>query len=234
MAAYHNISPEIYDIWYCSLGTRFQNKGLHMLMEFYPADLHDIIFHDEEFMSSKKKEIALQLDNCAIAMSKIGMMSYDIKSSNIVVQKSPLSIRFIDYGNDYCECCDINSLEKTSKNMNPVLTSIADQCRKYKNSKKVYESVLRISTLICLSANIHNEIHKRRRQYNLSETQRINLNPLYDYMKLLRSETPSVIVKLIKMLLRTENVKECTEHYNGNRNSCVKRMFKCANFVRDQ
>lgn len=238
IAAYVNASPKVFDIWYCARGTREQNKGLHVVMERFPNDMHDIIFRDLEFLERHRGDIARELDKCAIALSKVGMITYDIKSSNIVVRKDPLDVKFIDYGNDYCEMYDMSAIDLQGKRAhggeNPVLSELVAQCRRFKNSKKIFESVVRISILVCLSANISNEIHKRRREYNLGQDLRRRMNPLHDYMKHLRQGTPAAIVRLVKVVLRSDNVRECNEHYNGNRNSCVKRMFRHANFMRDE
>ena len=47
----------------------------------------------------------------------------------------------------------------------------------------------------------------------------------------LRDETPAFQVRLIKQVLRHENVKECLEHY-PRRNAGTRRVFELAHFRR--
>lgn len=193
-------------------------------------DLHDALFHNVEWALKNSKSIAFELDKCATNMARLSMISYDIKSANIVVRLNPFEIRFIDFGYDYCEYHPLGSAE--SKKGKPVLSWLSNAVKDKPHAKKMYEFVIRMTILVLLSANLQYEIYQRRKRDNLNFQQRCLMNPLYEYMFIMRQETPAFIVRLIKGMIRHKNVHEVTEHYNTRRNSNVRRTFILANFVR--
>lgn len=228
LAACHGIAPPVYDIWHCKTGTKEQRKGLHMIMRLYAHDLHNVIFHNREWYAKHKSAICSRLCECALAMARQRMFSYDIKSSNIVVdeRKEDVDVRFIDFGYTYCELFDAKANDEC-----PVLTALHDATKRTPQPQHAFEQALFIATLVLLTAQISTEMHDNRKRHNLDAKQRQALNPLFHSMRKLRDDTPYEIVKLVKLILRHERVRECTEHYNGRRNANVRRTFALANFV---
>lgn len=230
IAANAGVTPHIHDMWYCASGTDKQRRGLHVVMQRYPMDLHDVIAHHGDWVVENRDAIAKALDKCAVELSRCGLLTFDIKSGNVVLRKSPLSIKFIDFSDDYCERCEYSKATSSeSREITPTLAHVASRA----GSHKAYESVIRLSILILLSASLTTELHQRRRSDNINASRRHLLNPLTTHLQRLRKETPAHIVRLIKYVLRSEDVRQCAEHYNGNRNACVRRMFDLSNFNRD-
>lgn len=227
IAANAGVSPAVYDIWYCTSGTRQQRRGLHVVMKRMEVDLHDVIFKDQEWTVQHRDTLARGIDKCAVELARAGLLTFDIKAGNVMLNKSPFVVRFVDFSNEYCERLEYGRFT-TTDTAAPTLAHVASKV----GSAKGYESVLRLTTLILLSASIATEIHNRRREHNLGASMRCLLNPLHSHMRKLRMETPAQVVRMVKYVLRSENVRECAEHYNNNRNACVRRLFNLSNFVR--
>lgn len=231
IAACHGIAPPVYDIWHCKAGTKTQRKGLHMIMHLYTHDLHNVIFHNRDWFMEHKSALCTKLCECAMTMARQRMFSYDIKSSNIVVddRKNDVDVRFIDFGYTYCEYFGGKASSEC-----PVLTALHEASKRTPNPQSAFEQALFTTMLILLTAQISTEMHDNRKRHNLNAKQRQTLNPLFHSMRKLRDDTPYGIIRLVKIILRHERVRECTEHYNGKRNANVRRTFALANFVPSQ
>ena len=229
IAACHGFAPPVYDIWHCKSGTKDQKKGLHMIMRLYPHDLHNVIFHNQEWFLEHKGALCTKLCECAMIMARQRMFSYDIKSSNIVVddRKGELDVRVIDFGHTYCELLS----SKSSGSECPVLAALHDAAKRTPNPQNAFEQALFTTILVLLTAQISTEMYDNRKRHNIGAKHRQALNPLFHSMRKLRDDTPYGIVKLVKFVLRHERVRECVEHYNGKRQANVRRTFILANFI---
>lgn len=231
IAAYHGFAPPVYDIWHCKSGTKDQKKGLHIIMRLYSYDLHNVIFHNKEWFMQHKSALCTKLCECAMMMARQRMFSYDIKSSNIVVDncRDELDVRFIDFGFTYCELLNPKKSDDC-----PVLTALNEAAKRTPNPHHAFEQALFTAILVLLTAQISTEMYDNRKRHNIDAKQRQVLNPLFHSMTKLRDDTPYGIVRLVKLILRHERVRECVEHYNGKRNANVRRTFVLANFVSRQ
>ena len=222
LAAYSDVGPNIYDIWYASKSTKEQKKGLHMVMDYFSMDLHELIFRHTDWMLQNKGKVASAIEACAMKLARLQIFSYDIKSANIVVNTSPFDLKFIDFSNTYCEWCKGASKEE----------SVYKMLQAHTKNSSLIDVVIASTMLIILSANIGIELYEHRKKDNTTYEDRVKMHVLRDKMRSLRSQSPAYTVYLIKCVLRNSNVKECLDHYLGKRNSGTRRVFDYAHFTR--
>ena len=222
MASNTGIGPNVYDVWYCESSSKQQNKGLHVVMDFLSMDLHEALFHETEWSMEHRDKLVARIEECVMKLAQMGIFTYDIKSSNIVLNKSPFDMRFIDFSNTYTEL-------RGGTHENTVYGMLASKTR---NNSKLIDATIATTTMVILSANLSIEIWERRKRDNTTRDERERLNILRDRMRTLRRSTPAHVVHLVKCVLRNEDVKECIEHYMGRRNAGTKRVFEYAYFDR--
>ena len=223
MAAYADVGPRVYDIWYCETSSKQQNKGLHVVMDFLAMDFHEALFHETEWVMEHKTAIVDRIEGCVMKLAQMGVFTYDIKSSNIVLDKEPLDLRFIDFSSTYTELRDGTSRD------DGVYSMLASKVR---NNPKMIDTAIAVATMVILSANLTMEIFERRKSDNTLPAERERLQIMRERMRALRRSTPAYVVHLVKCILRDEDVKECVEHYMGRRNAGTRRVFEYAYFTR--
>ena len=211
-------APKLHDAWYVSRSNDTARRGLHMISAAYDFDLHDIIHGDKQFFSDHRKRIANLLEEKAFALSGAGILFLDVKDGNVVLNKEPLDVRFIDFGTPHCQM--------RSQPSNTLWKMVSGLEINDSDASKVMGIVM----LIMLSASITSDIYSYRLSENTNAETRKHMNPLWDKMHEIRLNTPYTLIRIIKNVLRDQTVRETVCHYNGRRYSTTKRIFDISNF----
>ena len=95
------------------------------------------------------------------------LFSADIKAGNIVLDRSPLNVRFVDSSHTYCE-------HATTSGPASVYRMLASHTK----DGVVVEAVVAAATLILLSANLSMDLYDNRRRHNLEREERVRLHVL--------------------------------------------------------
>ena len=220
------VGPPIFDIWYCSRTTREQRRGLYMVMQHYECDLTDAILKKTPTMIDNSVEIGAQIVGRVLTLSQQGILLYDIKPSNVVLNLDPVDVRLIDFGRDFCESLDsggggqvIHELQRELEHEG--YTERADVCR-----------LLGLVMLVQLSAIFSSEIQRLRFSLKiLSRTQRKALNGMRVHLYSLRRETSGRMVRVVRAALRNESIRSNLRHYLGARDSATRRVLALSGFV---
>jgi len=236
LAARVDAAPRVYDLWYCAKTTPAQRRGLHVVMERFPHDLHSIVFDHDEWMRTHRAAVAAQVEAAARALARAHLFVYDVKTANVVVRKEPLCVRFIDFGKDFCELLPWGAVSggaapSADAKRAPVLCALADAARRLNLAGAArYEACIGDAMLVLLGANLHQELLDNRRHRQLGRAAREERHFLSGTLARARRDAPPAHVRAVKVVLRHAEVRDCTEHYVGGRGASVRRLFARAGY----
>lgn len=213
LAADLGIGPLVYDAWYVKRATRLQNKGLHLVNEYFPMDLHTCLMKRRLVVDFE--DLREQIVAHIRKMAENELLSYDLKMANIVLSLHPkLAVRFIDFGQDFCEkesvCVETPQLN--------YIKSLGDDTKQ----------ILFFVMLIILSANVGYVLDHYRHDFSVSERMRMHI--LHDELQMYRRALPNTKVELIHKVLRFGEIKRTIRHYIGRHNAGVKRVCRMSGF----
>ncbi len=230
------VAPTLYDAWYARHATKLQRSGLHMICAYYEDDLQSLVYDSPDKLLKIGGEIRKQAVSHLRRMADETMLCYDVKPSNMVFNVEPLDVRFIDFGRDFCEWRPFDE-ENAFLERAPVLSYIqtlvveASSTDSSVKVEQLYKDLIYATMLIMLSANIAYTVEDSRTDLKCSLARRSQLNFMACAALELREVTRGRDVKLIKKIMRHQEIRSTARHYMGRRNSGTKRMFRYANFV---
>ena len=225
LACYLNVAPNLYDAWYCDRDKKRQGNGLHLIMDHYPLDMHSALFERTDEVMRKGLSLGAETESHLYKMATHGMLSYDLKSSNMLTDQKLDHVKIIDFGSDFCE---VRTFTDCNSKTTPVLNHVAALCS---DNPDMYAPLIFHIMMILLSSNMSHEIEVRKRSIGLVRDQRHTLNYMRMRVSALRRRTTPKMVRLIKRALRHDDLRDHIRHYNGKLNSSVKMTFSLANFV---
>jgi len=223
LGAERSFAPALYDLWFCASDSREQRRGLHMVMEFYNFDMHDAMLKQMDWFLCKRATIAEIIVMRLQEMANCGVLLYDLKTSNMVVDRDGTDVRFIDFGRDFCEHA---SFHDSASEITPILNALRLEC----SDATQYSRRLYLTMLVMLSASIHYELERSKVSYNISSHQRDSLHPLKSVARVEWAKSTANDVVSVKNVLRHEDMRKHLRHYCGRRNCGSRRTFRSANF----
>lgn len=231
------VSPALYDAWYTRHATKHQRSGLHLVCDCYDDDLHNLLCESPERVIQCAPEIRLQVSAHLRKMAGAGMLSYDLKPSNMVYRLEPLEVRFIDFGRDFCEWrpySEDNDFLERAPVCSYVQTLVLELARNDSTviGEALYERLLYLTMVVILSANLAFTIEKSCSGPACSGVQKHTLNVMAGVAGELHQCTRGREVRMLKKILRHRDIRGTLRHYMGRRNSGTLRVLQYANFVR--
>ena len=227
------VAPLLYDAWYNRHATQEQRGGLHLVQEYFPQDMHELLIEKpdrvrpliESLRSTIVKQLRIMADNY--------LFCYDLKPSNMVYRHEPFAVRFIDFGRDFCEwrpySADNEYVERA-----PVLSfmqTLADaNTADTSAAKKLYADLIFAVMVIILSSNIAFTLDSSRTASRQSFAENISLNFMATTAQEMRAELRGHEIKMLKDILRQRDIRDTLRHYMGRRNCGTKRTFAYAGF----
>ena len=230
------VAPVLYDAWYNRHSTNDQRGGLHIICEYFPQDMHALLIEKPERVKPLIETLRATIVKQLRAMADHALLCYDLKPSNMVYRDNPFSVRFIDFGRDFCEwrpySSDNEYLERA-----PVLSFVqtlaeANATPKYPASKLYTDLIFAVMVLV-LSSNIAFTLDSSRTASRQSFSDGMTLNFMAEIARELRQQTCGRHVHLIKEILRQRDIRDTLRHYMGRRNCGTKRTFAYAGFKRN-
>ena len=235
LAMHIGAGPTLYDAWYARRRTSKQAAGLHMVMEYFPQDVHSLLFDTPQLSMELAPSIREQCITHLRAMAEHGLFCYDLKPANMIYRRldgaTPIELKFIDFGRDFSEWrpyqIPYEFLERA-----PVSSYLQSLLEDEPAAAEVYAQVSYAVMVVILSAHISHCIEEERDEMGLSRAERCQLNFLAGEAFELRKRTKGKHVKLIKKVLRHEEVRTTMQHYMGKRNASTRSLFEAAQFMR--
>jgi len=221
----------MYDAWYVRHVKTDQRAGLHMIQQYFPYDLMDAFSHMSDEVREHCDEIGDAIDNNIKSLANTGILCYDLKPGNVVLSlDEEVDVKFIDFGREFCEHSGRSNNDKFTT---PILDSIRVASRAYakKNNMDVsdiHRYLLYSTMTIILAATITDTLYKNRGALQLDRESRRALHCTRKYADAVLDDTRGDILKVVKTILRRDEIRGLLRHYVGKRNSGTKRIFRLA------
>ena len=234
IAADLNAAPDVYDAWYVRHSTAQQRSGLHFICAYYPFDVHALLVESPNKVLPISKQLRTHVTRHLWNMAESNLFCYDLKPSNMVFRESPIDVRFIDFGRDFCEWRPY-SAENEPLERAPMLSFIQtlaeENCDERMSAKQLYTHLVYITMVIILSSNIAFTLEQDRAAMRCTFAKLSILNFMGFAAAELRQQTRGKYVKLVKQILRKRDIRDTIRHYMGRRNCGTKRCFAYAGFT---
>ena len=206
------VGPRVHDIWYVRKSQGLQKKGLHMILDMYETDLTHIIEKDPQFILSNAFELRMQIQRLIEMTTEAGIFTYDIKPANVIVRRSPLECRFIDFGADYCEYIP-DALQKVDDYT--IVHPIMSKCLKQFGSDELavhnIKEGIRILMIVLMSAHIYDDAENSDNFKHVLHRYRANF--MAAAAADARRGMSEVAYEIMTRLIRWKGVKGTLEHY---------------------
>tara|TARA_B110000046_G_scaffold103539_1_gene111122 strand:- start:213 stop:1214 length:1002 start_codon:yes stop_codon:yes gene_type:complete len=229
------VAPLLYDAYYNRHATRDQRGGLHIVCEYFPQDMHELLIEKPHLVRPLIGTLRQTITKQLRTMADNSLFSYDLKPSNMVYRENPFAVRFIDFGRDFCEWRPY-SPENEFMERAPVLSfiqTLADaNAGDAAAKKKLYSDLMFVVMVLILSSNIAFTLDSSRMASRQSFAEGISLNFMAQFAHEMRGEMRGRDIKLVKEILRQRDIRDTLRHYMGRRNCGTKRTFAYAGFKR--
>jgi hypothetical protein len=232
MASRLGVAPTLYDAWYVRHVKTEQRAGLHMVQQYFSYDLMDAFQQMPDEICEHRDRIGAAIDENIKLLANAGMLCYDLKPGNIVLSfDDDVEVKFIDFGREFCELQ--SGKLNGEKYPTPILDAIRVAARAYaKKNEMETADILRYllySTMtIILAAIITDTLYKNRAVLQADQVSRLALHCTRKYAEAVLDDTRGDLIKLVKTILRQEDIRDLLKHYVGKRNSGTKRIFRLA------
>ncbi len=227
------VAPFLYDAWYNRHASEDQRGGLHMIAEYFPQDMHNLIMDTPEMVAPLSDQLRNEITSHIRKMANNHLFCYDLKPSNMVFRDNPFAVRFIDFGRDFCEWRPYSEDNEFIERA-PVLSFMQSLCEKYADDRlpasKLYTELIYMVMMLLLSSNIAFTIDQSRTASRRTFADNQLLNFMGTALQELRDQTRGKHIKLIKEVLRQRDIRDTLRHYMGRRNCGTKRCFHYASF----
>lgn len=224
-AAALGVAPVLYDAWYVQRRQRNQRRGLYTVSERLEMNLFNFLTQHTDEVRAAADEIGGALDAHLKALSGAGILTYDLTPSNVVLTRGqPFKVRIIDFGSDFCE--------KKGMGDTTVIDSITRAAQKSGHlAQDAIPRVMHAVMMVILSVHTAHSIRENRRLFGAASTAyRRCANPLWLRTQLLRQTMTGPEVRLVKVALRHESIRDSLRHYLGGRDASTRRLFSRSNF----
>jgi hypothetical protein len=235
IAAQLGVAPHVYDAWYNRHASSQQRSGLHMITEYFPIDVHEMLMEKPEEIIQNYELLQQQTISHLRKMANASMFCYDLKASNMVARLNPFDVRFVDFGRDFAEWRPY--MEKNDHiDRAPVLSylqklvDIRFKTSTFIQREGIYRDVIFVVMLIILSANLEFTIQQSTSAIRICSQKRHFMNFLFNGCTEMRQCLPPELISLVKDVLRHRDVRDTIRHYTGRRNCGTKRTFNYSGF----
>jgi tRNA A-37 threonylcarbamoyl transferase component Bud32 len=233
LASRLGVAPTLYDSWYVRHAKNNQRAGLYMIQEYFPCDLMNAFDEFQEEVINCREQIENIIKSHLFKLSEAEMLCYDLKPSNIVIRmEDTIELRFIDFGREFCEHSASMSKEE-NQHRTPVTNVAKSIAKKYAGKNKfrdsdVYKHLLYSVMMIVLSAITTHTIYEHRSDLKANSQIRGQLHCTRNMACQLLDNTRGDFIKMIKEMLRQEDIKSLLRHYLGRRYSGTRRVLRLA------
>jgi hypothetical protein len=230
------VCPKMFDAWYVRHGTKLQKSGLHIVCDYYPNDVHELLEDYPYNISMISSKLCQQTVSHLKKMADNFLFCYDVKPSNMVFKPEPdLDVKFIDFGRDFCEWRPYSETNEYLERA-PVTSFIQTLADEHAEGDltpvMLYSDLMFTVMLIMLSANIAFVLDHCKEASRASFAERCVLNFMAEAAGEARKNMRGKHVKLVKEILRHREIRDTIRHYMGRRNCGTKRTFYYAGFTK--
>jgi len=231
LASNLNVAPDLYDAWYVKHKTNDKRAGLHFVSKYYDLDVQSAIEQERYMIADAVIDIEEQVNQKLVTLANNYLLTFDLKPSNMVYDFDNNDLRFIDFGREFCERNTFTQEDGKEFSVTNFIKEISKNNTDENEGDELYRELLFGVMLVQLAANVTFYLHSSRHVLNLSKYER-------DVLNFTKSSTSSFLknkrgrfIKLLKQILRNEDIKKVNRHYLGRRNSGTQRVLKLASGI---
>jgi serine/threonine protein kinase len=225
------VAPKLRKAWFSRHAEQHEEvnwpSGLYMVMDYYAYDLEKFIMSKKSRNQAleKSSDIGAQILLKLECLTKNDMFVYDLKPSNIVLNvEGGLDVRIIDYGRDFCE---LNSPKcKAEVDINTPVLNIVNKLTN--GDSELMKHIIFAVMLIQLSSTTTRHIYEDRGEHRMSREERREINPIVAPASNLIESMQGKNIKVLRDILRCDEVRSVLKHYHGRRNGGTKRTLQFA------
>lgn len=242
LASKLGVGPKVYAAWWARHAHDGQPSGLYLVTEAFDMDLETYLTDPEHAAAAAAHvdEVAAAVLGGIETLAKHRFFLYDLKPSNVVLRLGrdgrPSSVRLIDFGRDFCEApCD--GLDEVRTPHLTLLDRLVERHGKASGSESSdmrgqrAAHVLTLTMLVQLASTTTKRLRDTRLEHRLSQTQRQALHGLPRIAKKLIDGTQARNLRLVRALLRSDDVRGVLRHYHGRRCAGTRRTLRYARGV---
>lgn len=232
MAAELHSAPRMLAAWHVRHAKdRNWPSGLYMLQERYDDDLDSVL--NDSVKRERYAGVGERITECLSSLARAGMFVYDFKPSNVVVRQvdddGRVEARVIDYGRDFCEW-DGRGDEVDHHTPHIVMADrmLARMHPDPEERRHARALVLFAVMLIQLSAVTTRQLHSDRYKHRMDASARHDAHPMCAHVTALLGGMQGRHKRVVRVLLRADNVRSVLRHYNGRRRAGTGRTLRLA------
>lgn len=233
VAAEVGAGPVIYDAWYTRHRTDAQKAGLHVVCEYFPYEVHDLLMDEPAIIFEHWRELQRQTLRHLRRMADATLFCYDLKPSNMVASLAPLTVKFVDFGRDFTEWRPYSDAGEFIERA-PVCSALQRLVDAHTPDpdarRRLYRDVMYYAMIVLLSSNISFTVQQSAHAVRASFEKQRSLNFMAEVATEARKHVNPECLPLIKEVLRHRDVRDTLRHYMGRRNCGTKRAFTYACF----
>ena len=233
LASTLNVAPDLYDAWYVKHRTNDKRSGLHFVSKYYDIDLQSAVEQEKYMIIDNIFDIEEQINHKLITLANNYILTFDLKPSNMVYDFDKKDLRFIDFGREFCERNTFMQKNDEEFPVTKLIKNISNNNTDESENEgdELYKELLFGVMLVQLSANVTFYLYSSRHVLNLSKHERDVLNFTKTSTNNFLENKRGRFIKLLKQVLRHEDIKKVNKHYLGRRNSGTQRVLRLASGI---
>jgi serine/threonine protein kinase len=226
VAASCHAGPIVHDAFYVRHATRYQRRGLHMVLDRMKETLEDAVLADEPQDGPLDVEsLAPGIVTAVRALAGVGMLHFDLKPKNIMLD-ADRNARVIDFGCEFCQHVDTPHPGPHAMGSERLIFDTLPA--EVKNDTERRTRVLAAVMLIQLCATTDALLRDAAQELKtLSTDARLARNPVRRPARDAYDELRVAEIPVVRQVLRHPSVRATTAHYCGSRNAHLARVFRC-------
>ena len=146
--------------------------------------------------------------------------------SNVVLRcdGEGVDVRIIDYGRDFCEMNELSCGHEVDVNT-PVLNMVNKLTL---GDKQLMQHIIFAAMLLQLASTTTRHIYEHRFDNRMSRDLRTQINPTVPLASRLSKACKGRNIRILKEVLRSDQVRSVLQHYHGRRNGGTRRTLQFA------
>lgn len=232
-ASQMQVAPAVYQMWIARHATERHPSGLYTVTELFDHDLDTLLgsSSQREYVSAHSEAISNAVVDCLAKLAEHQIFLYDLKPNNLVVRTNDdgsIAARIIDFGRDFSEMGTATGRADANAPTITMLRRLVDARADVTDRDALVKHVLFASMLVQLAATTTCALHSDRSRHRLGRDEREAINGIARHARTLLDSMQGRNMRLLRAVLRSDDVRGVLQHYHGRRNAGTRRTLRFA------